>query len=95
MAKAPRTLEVTYGAFVVSSANDREIDELVSFGEGQDDGFFEFSCVISKDTEAAFITEANAFETAFRTPRLRLQVILTTKEPEPQKTGSKTQEQIL
>ena len=74
MAKAPRTLEVTYGAFVVSSSNDREIDELVSFGEDQETGFFEFSFIIRKSTEALFITEAKAVETAFRTPRLRLQV---------------------
>lgn len=74
MPKAPRTLEVNYGGFEVKSSLDRDIDELVSFGEGQNDGFFEFSFIISKSTEAAFIAEANAVETAFRTPRLRLQV---------------------
>ena len=74
MAKAPRTLEVNYGGFVVSSANDREIDEKVSFSEDQETGFFEFSFVAHKSTEALFITEANAIEVAFRTPRKRLQV---------------------
>lgn len=73
MPQAPRTLEVDYGGFVVKATNDRFIDDLVSFGEDQETGFFEFSFVIRK-TEAAFITEANAVETAFRTPRKRLQV---------------------
>ena len=74
MPAAPRTLIVTYGAFVVSLATGRQIDDLVSYGDEQDVGFFEFSFVIRKPTLGAFLTERGLVEQAFRKPRQRLRV---------------------
>lgn len=70
-----RELTITYGAFQVGGATSRQITGFTSVERGYERSSIEFSFVTTATTAAAFATEVDAIEDAFRTPRLALTVV--------------------
>lgn len=69
MTAVAREIEITYGSFLVNVANKRYIDGYIRLDTSQDEAQLEFDFVIVQATEADFVGEVAAVETAFSTPR--------------------------
>lgn len=69
-----RELTITYGSFTVGGSGARQITGFSIIERSFERAAIEFSFVTTATTEAAFATEVDAIEDAFRTPRLALTV---------------------
>jgi len=74
MAFVARELVLTYGTFVISTANNRLIDGPIRIIQGPNLSTAEFDFYITQSTEALFAAEVLAVTTAFRTPRKALTI---------------------
>lgn len=79
-AAVTRDLEVVYAGLSLGGSTDYHIDGAFTFELTDLAGELSFEVLLSKDTEAAFITAEALLVTAFRTPRARLLVELGATE---------------
>jgi len=68
MALATRELTVTYGGYTISTANNRELTNIIINTKRFEEATVEFTWDISSTTEAGFATEITTTEDAFRKP---------------------------
>jgi len=68
MALATRELTVTYGGYVISTANNRELTNIIINTKRFEEATIEFTWDISSTTEAGFAAEVSTAEDSFRKP---------------------------
>jgi len=76
MPAVARELSIVYGSATLGGASENLLVEKYRENIGYESGTIEADVIVTGTTESTFITNCTALESAFRTPRQRLRVIL-------------------